>query len=121
LVGEEGEVCIEPPVRVVRELQFHAILELDLEAIFIHPEAGHAGARLLRVEVVEIVEAEAGDLLAVFLAGVHEIEAKSHSAGGTEVEVPAGKQPRVLVLAGDGVSLATEHDAVGVEQERPPV
>ena len=121
LVGKVGEVRVQPPVRIVLEVKYLAVLELDLEAVLSDPEARDSGPGFPRVQVVQVVKAQAGDLLTVFLTGVHQVEADRHAAARAQVEAPPGKQPRVLVLAGVRVTLAAEHDAVGVEQERPPV
>ena len=90
-------------------------------AILIDESAGHARAGGVGIEVVEIIETQAADLLRIFDPGIHEVHARTKAATAADIGMPAGKQPGVLVVAGHGIGFTTEHHAVGVEQKWPPI
>ena len=54
-VAEPGDVRIEPPVGVIGEIEFVAMLELDLVAIGIDGDARHSVSGGLGREIIEVV------------------------------------------------------------------
>ena len=121
LIREEREVGVQAPIGIIFEIELHAMLELQLIAVGIDVQTGQAVAGFVGVEVVEVVEAEPGNLLRVSLAGVDQIQSHREAAARTDVEAPLGKQPGSFVFPGHRIALTAEHDAVGVEYVGTPV
>ena len=83
--------------------------------------AGESVASSFGCDVIEKIKTEAGKVAASVGFFVDEIETGADAAFAVEVKAPAREEPAVFGFTGDGVGVASEHDAVGVEEEGPPV
>ena len=121
MVAKPTELGIGAPFRVGVISEKFAMLQMGAVAFLIDRFAGEAVAGCFRCDVVEVVEAEVGEVAGCVGAFVDEVESGADAAFAVEVEAPAREQPAVIGLAGDRVGVAAEHDAVGVEKEGSPV
>ena len=96
------------------------MLQLHAVAIAVHFAARESGGAGFRRHVVEIVKTQPADLVLVSQPSIDQIDSRRHAAFAADVEMPAGKQPGVLVFPGFLVMLSAQHHAVSVEQEWPP-
>ena len=119
-VAEQGQIRVQIPIRPIGKVQRLPVFQLHPVAVRIDIRTGHAGAAIFRVKVIEIIQAQTGQIGAIVEPGIRQIHAGADAAGTPEIQVPARQQPSVLVFAGLRIELAAEHNAVAVEQKRPP-